>query len=78
MHVVNVRTTNTNVATGTIDYDVTMSHTLTDNQNVSSMVLDNDFAPFDTTYYVDMTATDASSGAILDSRRLTITTPPPR
>lgn len=74
---VNVRVTETNVATGGVDYDVTMSHQLTGNQN-ASMVLDNDFAPFNTTYAVAMTATDASTGNVLDTVSLTVTTPAPR
>jgi uncharacterized repeat protein (TIGR01451 family) len=73
---VNVRVTETNVATGSIDYDLTMPLSLLGGQN-SSMVLDNDFAPFDTTYRVDMTATDAS-GNVLSTGSVLATTPPPQ
>jgi hypothetical protein len=76
-HSVNVQVTETNTATGLVDYDVTMSHVLTGNQN-ASMVLDNDFAPFNTDYRVTMTATDAGTGAVLDTQSLTVTTPAPR
>ena len=71
---VTVRVTDTNVATGTVDYDVSMPTTLTAGQN-QNMVLDNDFAPFSTTYAVTVTVID-SSGAVLSSASVAATTPP--
>ncbi len=75
--VVNVRVTESDPATGRIDYDITYPSVLSPGQNVS-MVLDNDFAPFDTTYDVSYSATDSSTGAVLDTRSLSATTPSPR
>ena len=71
----NVRVTETNSSTGLVDYDITVPMTLGGGAN-SSMVLDNDFAPFNTTYTVTMTATD-TSGNVLSSGSVSATTPPP-
>jgi len=73
---VNVEVTETNVATGLVDYDVIVPITLASAQN-SSMVLDNDFAPFSTTYTVAMNVTD-STGAVLATGTVSATTPPPQ
>ena len=73
---VNVEVTETNQATGLVDYDVVFPLTLIAAQN-SSMVLDNDFAPFNTTYTVGFTATDAS-GNVLATGSVVATTPPPQ
>jgi hypothetical protein len=73
---VNVSVTNTNVATGQVDYSVTVPYTLTAGQNASS-VLDNDFAPFSTDYDVKVQVTD-NSGNVLATQSLAATTPPQR
>jgi len=73
---VNVEVTETNQATGLIDYDVVYPFSLIAAQN-ASMVLDNDFAPFNTTYTVGFTATDAS-GNVLATGSVVATTPPPQ
>ena len=73
---VNVEVTETNTATGTIDYDVVMPMSLLSAQNIS-MVLDNDFAPFNTAYTVAFTVTDASAN-VLASGSIAATTPPPQ
>ena len=74
--VVGVEVTETNVATGTVDYDVVSATSLTAGQNLSQ-VLDNDFAPFDTTYRVAFTVTD-SAGNVLAAASVPATTPPPQ
>lgn len=74
--VVNVQVTETNAATGSVDYDLTYPFSLTATQS-ASVVLDNDFAPFNTTYTVTMTATDAS-GNVLSTGSVSATTPPPQ
>ena len=73
---VNVEVTETNAATGAVDYDLIYPITLLAAQN-TSMVLDNDFAPFNTTYNVSFTATD-SSGNVLSTGSVAATTPPPQ
>ena len=73
---VTVEVTETNVATGSVDYSVVMPTTLVPSQNLS-YVLDNDFAPFSTTYRVDYVVRD-SSGAVLASASTTATTPAAR
>lgn len=73
---INVEVTETNQSTGLVDYDVIFPITLVAAQN-SSMVLDNDFAPFNTTYTVSFTATDAS-GNVLATGSVLATTPPPQ
>lgn len=74
---VNVEVTETNQATGAVDYDVIYPFSLLSAQNLS-MVLDNDFAPFNTTYTVGFTATDPSSGAVLSTGSAVVTTLPPQ
>jgi uncharacterized repeat protein (TIGR01451 family) len=74
---VNVQVTETNIATGQVEYDVMYQLMLTASQNYS-MILDNDFAPFNTTYTVQMTVFDNSSGAVLTQASVAATTPPPR
>ena len=74
---VNVEVTETNAATGLVDYDVVIPFSLVAAQN-ASMVLDNDFAPFNTTYTVAFTATDATTGTVLATSSLVTTTPPPQ
>lgn len=74
--IVNVHVTETNAATGLNDYDVTYATTLTSGQNLSQ-VLDNDFAPFTTTYTVSFTVTD-TSGNVLATASVPCTTPPPQ
>jgi len=74
--IVNVEVTELNVATGLLDYDLVMPFSLTTGSS-SSMVLDNDFAPFDTSYTITFTATD-QSGNVLASGSLSAVTPPPR
>ena len=73
---VNVEVTESNQATGLVDYGVIFPLTLIAAQN-ASMVLDNDFAPFNTTYTVAFTATD-SSGNVLSTGSVVATTPPPQ
>ena len=73
----NVEVTETNAATGLVDYDVIVPVTLVAAQNVS-MVLDNDFAPFNTTYTVAMTVTDPTTGTVLATGSVGATTPPPQ
>jgi uncharacterized repeat protein (TIGR01451 family) len=74
---VSVEVTETNVATGLVDYDVIVPMTLIAGQNVS-MVLDNDFAPFNTTYTVAMTVSDPTTGTLLATGSVSATTPPPQ
>src|SRR4051812_25685985 len=64
-----VRVRNINDATGVADWDVTSSYALTGGQN-SGTVLDNDFAPFDTTYTVEVDVSD-SAGNLLGSQSMT-------
>ncbi|MFA5883601.1 MAG: hypothetical protein WDA60_07110 [Acidimicrobiia bacterium] len=73
---VTVEVTETNVATGSVDYSVVMPTTLAASQNLS-YVLDNDFAPFSTTYLVSYVVRD-SSGTVLASASTTATTPAAR
>ena len=73
---VNVEVTETNVATGLVDYDMIVPMGLAAAQNVS-MVLDNDFAPFNTTYTITMTVTDTSAN-VLATALVSATTPPPQ
>lgn len=73
---VTVEVIETNAATGLNDYDVIMPVSLLAGQS-SSMVLDNDFAPFSTTYTVTMSAFDGS-GVLLSTGSVIATTPPPR
>lgn len=72
----NVRVRNINTATGTTDYDVTTAYALVPGQNVGS-VLDNDFAPFNTSYTVQVDVSDAS-GNLLTTATTAATTPAPR
>jgi uncharacterized repeat protein (TIGR01451 family) len=72
----NVRVTETNASTGLVDYDITVPLTLGGGAN-SSMVLDNDFAPFNTTYNIAFTVSDLS-GNSLATASVTATTPPPQ
>jgi len=73
---INVEVTETNQATGLIDYDVVWPITLLGGANAST-VLDNDFAPFNTAYTVGFTATD-TSGNLLATGTVLATTPPPQ
>jgi hypothetical protein len=73
---VNVEVTETNVATGLVDYDIVIPMSLASNQNLS-MVLDNDFAPFNTTYTVTAKVSDSSAN-VLATQSLIATTPPPQ
>lgn len=73
---VNVEVTETNVATGLVDYDMVVPIGLAAAQN-TSMVLDNDFAPFNTTYTITMTVTDTSAN-VLATALVSATTPPPQ
>jgi hypothetical protein len=73
---VNVEVTETNQTTGAVDYDVIWAMSLLSAQN-SSMVLDNDFAPFNTTYAVGFTVTD-TSGNVLATASVVTTTPAPQ
>lgn len=73
---VSVTVTNTNVATGNVDYTITVPYTIAAGQNISG-VLDNDFAPFSTDYAVKMELRD-EAGNLLDSSSLAVTTPPAR
>src|SRR4051794_675675 len=73
---VNVTVTNTNVATGQVDYSATIPYTIGAGSNVGAVV-DNDFAPFDTAYNVRIEARD-NGGNLLDSSSLSATTPSPK
>ena len=73
---VTLEVTETNVATGSVDYNLLMPLSLLASQNVS-YVLDNDFAPFSTTYLITYTVRD-SSGALLSTASITATTPAAR
>jgi hypothetical protein len=70
-----VRVTNTNQLTGSVDYDVTIPYTLSGGQGTNA-VLDNDFAPYSTTYDVNITVQDAS-GNTLAAASTVATTPGP-
>ena len=74
--IVNVQVTETNVATGSVDYNAGWSTTLVSGQNLG-MVLDNDFAPFSTSYDVSFTVTD-QSGTVLATAAASAVTPPKR
>jgi hypothetical protein len=73
---VSVRATDVNRATGAADYTVTVPYGLASGGSVTG-VLDNDFAPFSTTYDVKMEIVD-QAGNVLDSSLITATTPDPR
>jgi uncharacterized repeat protein (TIGR01451 family) len=73
---VSLQVTETNVATGSIDYDITYPLSLAPSQNLG-LVLDNDFAPFNTTYDITYTVRDLS-GVVLSAASTTATTPAPR
>lgn len=72
---VQLRITNTNHDTGTVDFDAIAPYLLKKGANVG-VVADNDFAPFDTNYDVRYDVSDASTGAPLATASLTATTPP--
>jgi hypothetical protein len=74
---VDVEVIDADCTTGRVDYDVTYYNPLSANQNFSA-VLDNDFAPFNTSYCITYTATDIDTGAQLDRTTLTATTLPPQ
>ena len=74
---VDVEVVDADCESGRVDYDVTYLNPLSANQNLS-MVLDNDFAPFSTSYCITYTATDVATGAQLDRTTLAATTPPPQ
>jgi uncharacterized repeat protein (TIGR01451 family) len=71
-----IQVTETNVATGSVDYNAVVALALTPSQNFG-MVLDNDFAPFNITYAIAYTVRD-SSGTVLSTASATATTPAPR
>jgi hypothetical protein len=71
-----VTITNTNVATGAVDFSSTAPVSLTPGQN-SSSVVDNDFAPFSTDYNVEIQVQDGK-GTVLDTQSLLASTPPQR
>ena len=73
---VSVRATDVNRATGATDYSVTVPYGLTGNGGATG-VLDNDFAPFTTTYDIKLELID-QLGNVLDTSLLTATTPDPR
>lgn len=73
---ITVQVTETNTANAVVDYNLSYPMSLTATQSLS-MVLDNDFAPFNTTYNITMTAFDAS-GNVLSSGSVIATTPPPQ
>jgi hypothetical protein len=72
---VQLHVTNTNHDTGTVDYDVTTTYFLKKGSN-AGVVIDNDFAPFNTNYDVRFDVSDASTGAPLATASTTATTPP--
>jgi uncharacterized repeat protein (TIGR01451 family) len=74
METVTVQVTERNVATGNLEYDITYPVTLQPGQNLG-MVLDNDFAPFSTTYDISYTVRD-SGGTVLGTALTQATTPP--
>jgi len=74
---VNVEVIDADCSTGRVDYDVVYPNLIGAGQNFAA-VLDNDFAPFDTSYCITYTARDALTGAQLDQATLTATTPAPR
>jgi hypothetical protein len=74
---VSVRATDVNRATGASDYTVTVPYTLASGGGSVTGVLDNDFAPFSTTYDIKMELVD-QAGNVLDTSLLTATTPDPR
>lgn len=73
---VTVQVTETNVSSGSVDYNAVLPVSLLSGQNLS-YILDNDFAPFNTTYRIDYTVRD-SSGNVLATASTTATTPAPR
>jgi hypothetical protein len=73
---VSVRVTDVNRATGASDYTVTVPYGLAAGGGVTG-VLDNDFAPFSTTYDIKMEILD-QGGNVLDTSQLSATTPDPR
>jgi hypothetical protein len=74
---VDVEVIDADCESGRVDYDVTYLNPLSANQNLS-MVLDNDFAPFNTSYCITYTATEVLTGAQLDRTSLTAATPAPQ
>jgi hypothetical protein len=71
-----VRVTDVNRATGASDYSVTVPYGLAGNGGATG-VIDNDFAPFTTTYDIKMEILD-QGGNVLDTSQLSATTPDPR
>ena len=63
----------TNVATGNVEYSQLYAVSLVPSQNVG-VVLDNDFAPFNTTYNITYTVRDGL-GNVLDTASVQATTP---
>jgi hypothetical protein len=74
---VNVEIDDVDCTTGQVGYTVTIANPMTAGQSWS-MVADNDFAPFNTSYCITYTARDADLGTQLDQATLTATTPPAR
>ncbi len=70
---VNVEAIETDAISGQVAYDVTTSYGMGIGQSIQG-VLDNDFAPFATTYTVTYNLTDAS-GNLLDTKSTSATTP---
>ena len=66
----------TDVADGSVDYTSTYAVSLNPSQNLG-IVLDNDFAPFDTTYDVSYTVKDGQ-GNLLSTSTVRVTTPSPQ
>jgi len=70
---VTVQVQETNNATGNVDYDITYPISLVPSQNMG-VVLDNDFASYNTTYNITYTVRDMS-GNVLNTASVTATTP---
>jgi hypothetical protein len=74
--VVSVRVKDVNRATGNTDYTMTVAYSLPPGGSMTG-VIDNDFAPFTTTYDLTYELVDAT-GAVVDSSSLSATTPDAR
>ncbi|MFM2078609.1 MAG: hypothetical protein RJA49_2499 [Actinomycetota bacterium] len=76
LETITVDVVETDIADGSVDYTSTYAVSLNPSQNLG-IVLDNDFAPFDTTYDVSYTVKDGQ-GNVLGTSTVRVTTPSPR
>jgi uncharacterized repeat protein (TIGR01451 family) len=76
LETITVDVVETDIADGSVDYTSTYAVSLNPSQNLG-IVLDNDFAPFDTTYDISYTVKDGQ-GNVLSTSTVRATTPSPQ